>query len=101
MGRAPGRVVLYEIFDSQEWLHLVVPGSESAGKFETGNCMQLAYFGGRGFFAFANFHSFCAPGFELATGFMERQVRRISRYTLQPRSARGLAFGELRRETSE
>jgi hypothetical protein len=49
----------------------MVSESELAGKFETGNFVQLAYFSGRGFIAFANFHSFHAPGLELAACFMQ------------------------------
>jgi hypothetical protein len=65
--------------------------------------MQLVYFSGRGLIAFANFHSFCAPRFELAAGFMQRQIWWIwiPRDTVQSRFVRGLALSEIGWQAAE
>src|SRR5580704_12789288 len=101
MRSSPSCVMFHKIFDLQEWLHVMGPGYRSASKFETGDFVQFAYFSGRGFVAFAGFHSFYAPGLELAAGFVQRQIWRIPRDTVQVGFARALAFVKIGWQASQ
>ena len=63
--------------------------------------MKFAHCGCRGLVAFANFHSFRAPGFELAAVFTRRHVWWFPLNDVQLGFAGTLVFDKMRRQASQ
>jgi hypothetical protein len=93
--------MLYEIFNSQKWLHVFVPERCSARKFEAGNFVPLADGNCLRFAAFANFHSCGAPRLKSAALRVQGKVWGISWDYVHLGFARALAFSEMRRQASQ